>query len=48
MQCSNTGLKQILNHAESKKHSDLAAVQFGKSQQHFLNPVQYQVQIIHH
>ena len=24
IQCSNTGLKQILNHAESKKHSDLA------------------------
>ncbi len=34
IQCSNSGLKQPLNHAESKKHSGLAVMRFGKTQRH--------------
>jgi hypothetical protein len=34
IQCSNSGFKQLLHHAEGKRHSDLAVARFGKTQKH--------------
>jgi hypothetical protein len=34
IQCSNSGFKHFLHHAEGKRHSDLAVARFGKTQKH--------------
>ena len=34
IQCDNSGIKQLLHHANGKKHSDIAKARFGKNQSH--------------
>jgi hypothetical protein len=36
VQCSNNGVKQLLNHAQGMKHKELAKTRFGRGQKHFI------------